>query len=517
MDTYPTLPDNKPVEQSITRWIKSLPLKPLLLLGRRLNTPTPASYKTIADELGCTSERARQLSVWTHNNLVEYANTEDGEPLKQYTKAVREYATPAAPAWELIHLREWLSYDFKHIILLLAELQHITFPNQPPEAPDGEWLISTPHTKTDPTKRILKQADPTTGILNPAEVKKQLTEWGLHESLHIAWLTRNNQAGIYYGKLGAAPYSLTAQAVLALTELDCPATTQEIADKIDERFAPPACPSHIAQRLSSSAMISRTGAKKWGLASWGLPVYEGCAASVKQLINEHGGSVPISEALQVLPDLYGMKPGTVRSTIRSPMFITENGTVRIREKGDRNIVLPQGNRRGVYFYRKSGHVVFRMSVTENTLRGSGIGCPSELSAELGIIPGEDRVFVGEHGTLRVNWITRSPQANIGSLRKIAVALDAEPGDWIVLRFDVNNGTVTSAKVSPDDIVSGPGWDNVATMIGWAPDTGVTVRNGLEQSLNGDGSSDNLDGLVDALRERKDYAVAHLIPTAEPVS
>ena len=512
MDTYLTLPDKKPVEQALTRWIKSLPSEPLLLLERRLNTPTPTLYKNLTDELGVSREKLRRLATWTLDNLSAYSNTEDGAPIKRYTKSVSEASTPAVAANELTQLPEWLSLEFRHIILNLADVKHITFPNQSPEAPDGEWLISNQHKKTDPTKRILQQADPTTGILNPAEVKKQLTEWGLHERFHIAWLSRNNRAGIYYGKLGAAPGSWAAKAVLALTELDRPATSQEIADKISEQFAPPADPYNIASMLPTSDLISRTGAKKWGLSSWGLPVYKGISESLKQLITERGGEVPISEAKQILSDLYGIKPNSVHSNSYSPMFISENGHVRIRSEHDRHYtVRPQRQLRGVYFYFKSGYVAFRMCVTENTLRGSGMGCPSELADGLGITPGEDRVFVGEHGTLRVNWITRSPQANIGSMRKIAVALDAEPGDWLVFRFDVNNGTVTSAKVSPDDIASGPGWDKVAAMIGWTPDTGVTVRAGLEQSLNRDGSFSDLVGLVDALQECGDYAVSHLIP------
>ena len=153
---------------------------------------------------------------------------------------------------------------------------------------DHDWLTLRSAQSDDPTSAILAQVDEV-GRIDREFATSQLTEWGLDVSLHERWLTRDGSVRLFNGQLIRWGASISDRLAFALADMGRPATVDEMVTHIGENRSR----NSINNALADDPRLVRVSRTHWALASWGLTEYSGIAESMRDLIEESGGSIDI--------------------------------------------------------------------------------------------------------------------------------------------------------------------------------------------------------------------------------
>jgi hypothetical protein len=90
-------------------------------------------------------------------------------------------------------------------------------------------------------------------------------------------------------------------------------------------------------------------------------------------------------------------------------------------------------------------------VNHDLLRGSGQPIAPPVAHAVGVTPGQRRTFTGAHGELTLYWnLASTTDANIGSLRLQAEAVDATEGDDLVLALRPADASFDVTRAPRDD-------------------------------------------------------------------
>jgi hypothetical protein len=263
----------------------------------------------------------------------------------------------------------------------------------------------------------------------------------------------------------------------------------------------------VRGRLFEDPRVMRVNRTEWGLRSWGFEEYTGITDEIAQRIEEGGGRARLDSIISEVVRQFGVKEGSVRIYAEAPMFVLEDGWIRLRRQDEP--FKPQGKLsacRGV-FRAADAVLSLLMDVDGEVLRGSGRPLPGPVAAALGVLPERPRAFRQGEIELSVTWPrTAALGASLGSTRALAAAVGAAEGDRLRLDFYMDVGQVRGERVPRDPgeiagaellrLLTGiePGHDplaQVAAAIGVAP--GEARR---------------------ALISRGDTAVADLLPAPE---
>ena len=127
----------------------------------------------------------------------------------------------------------------------------------------------------------------------------------------------------------------------------------------------------------------------------------------------------------------------------------EQGVLRLRGEGE-----PYAPRndptsvRGLYF-AGDDIAIWHVSTDHDILRGSGRSLPSEIAVLLGVLPGTRVTLHNPIRPIPVSWLeTSNTGPALGSIKALADAVAAEPGDTLRLRFDRRNRSISCEKVLP---------------------------------------------------------------------
>ncbi|MFE6690052.1 hypothetical protein ACFVFQ_26685 [Streptomyces sp. NPDC057743] len=86
----------------------------------------------------------------------------------------------------------------------------------------------------------------------------------------------------------------------------------------------------LKELLSLDERFTRASRRTWALADWGRDVYKSPGDLIGELVDAHGGQVPVAEVVRVLTDDYGYQENSAKNFISQPPFTSRNGFVRRR-------------------------------------------------------------------------------------------------------------------------------------------------------------------------------------------
>ena len=168
------------------------------------------------------------------------------------------------------------------------------------------------------------------GVLVESSLLPQLTEWGLDVSLHERWLTRDGAVRLFSGQLVKWGTSIPDRLAFALADIGKPATVDEMVLHVEENRAR----NSINNALAYDLRFARASRTEWGLASWGLPEYVGIAESIRNLIEEFGGTIDIDTLVHRMSQMFGVAENSTLAYCSAPMFVTEGKLLRLRNQHD---------------------------------------------------------------------------------------------------------------------------------------------------------------------------------------
>ena len=209
--------------------------------------------------------------------------------------------------------------DYREIVLRLAG---------PYELNNG-WLVLKSAVPSDPTKKIREMADEI-GYIDRQLATIELNKWGLDSSLHEEWLVRDGKIRKFNGRLVRWDGSIGDKLVIALADIGRPTTIEALLEYVHEDRAK----FSAFNALALDPRAVRISRKEWALVSWGLSEYSGIAMSIRQVLVHEGKPIPIENIVTRLQKDSGLKEGSVRAYCQAPMFVSEDGTIRLRRNDE---------------------------------------------------------------------------------------------------------------------------------------------------------------------------------------
>lgn len=261
------------------------------------------------------------------------------------------------------------------------------------------------------------------------------------------------------------------------------------------------------QRLFEDARFMRVSKSDWALRSWAVEEYTGIADEIAQRVNEQGGRASLSELMDEMAQLFKVSKLSVRAYAQAPMFVLEDGWVRLRRDDEpfSGFSDELSQVRGVF----KGHdrrINMLIPVDREVLRGSGRQCPPPIAITLGVEPGTSRTFVfANTHHLVVTWPITGLSPALGSTRPLAEAVHCTDGDLLRLTFSQSDSTVDASRVPPSG-------ERGSTLEALRLLTGLSDLEGDPATVLADAIGVPTSALRATLRDRGDVEIAALLPS-----
>ena len=433
-------------------WVNNLPEMEQHIFSTRVsgleNIPP---LQDLGAYFGVTRERVRQLEKRVRRKLSIMLKRESAKPIHWRAKTIRQEIGVAAPFASVERLLSALNgrIDFRRIVLELAG---------PYDLVNG-WLVLSSALGSEPTKKIREMADEI-GFIEPLLAAQALKNWGLDQSLHEEWLMRDGKVRLLDGRLVRWDGSIGDKLVIALADIGRPATIEALLEHIEEDRAR----TSAANALSIDPRAVRISRSEWALASWGLSKYSSIAMSIRNFLKSQEDPTSVEDVVTRLTKDLGLKESSIRAYCQAPMFILENGAIRLRRDDEPytydNVSLQ--NTRGV-FALGTHRVSILIEVDGELLRGSGRSLALAAGFLLDIVPNRSLTFNNQDGlSVTLTYPETSISGpSVGSLRSFAHASGARLGDLLTLTFDKSDKSVTTETT--DLAQYEPGWQLVSPL------------------------------------------------------
>ncbi|ANE83454.1 hypothetical protein A7U43_28500 (plasmid) [Mycobacterium adipatum] len=222
----------------------------------------------------------------------------------------------------------------------------------------------------------------------------------------------------------------------------------------------------VGTALSDHRQFQRITRTTWGLRDWGMPEYRGIVDEIGAAIDAAGGKIHLDDLkrdlVQRFPDISAR---SVHSYAHSLAFFTRDKVVRRRTPSDpMRRSGPLNSVRGAF---RNGPKQIRLAVAVNAevTRGSGQTTIPAFAAALGIGPGQERIFSGPLGSVKLYYrVATTNGVGLGSLRRLAHAREADIGDTLVLVFGLDNNSLDAVRIPAETSPS----DSLPALLGRKP-------------------------------------------------
>ena len=469
-----------------------------LVLSRRVLAATPDTLEQIGRDLGVTREAVRQTQRKAERQLAELLEDESLLPLHWRAAALREALGAAAPLTSGL-TRDALQRATRDVDHEAAEPLLLRLAG-PYRLRDGWWM------RVDsalPDGRDLLAVMGTARLITTDDASSWLAARGVRADFLDEWVARDPQLKLRGDLVLNWSGSAVDKCITMLQVLGRPATAEALVEAVGEGHSS----RSVRQRFFEDSRLMRVNRSDWVLREWGGEEYTGITDEIEQRIHEWGGRAQLSALVDELVEQFGVAAASVRAYAEAPMFVTEDGYVRLRASDDpleARQTLPRS--RGLY-RRSTGSWAYVMSVDSEVLRGSGRLCPEVLARAARIEPGSDITFDGPAGALRISWPRTSAFGpSLGSTRALAVGVSAEEGDELRIQFDLASHTYRTYRIPAESWQQGDP-RRVLELV-----TGLDLSD--DQLLEGvaAGIGTTAAAVIGVLRHRGDDRLADLLPS-----
>ena len=449
-------------------WVENLPKRDKSIFRYRIaKIAGKRTLHKLGKEFGSTRERIRQVENRIIKKFDEFMTGPETQPIRWRVESIRRMLGNVSPSSraEPLLLDEDGKTNYRSLLLDLAG---------PYDNKNG-WLNLRAAAAKDPTTLIYEKCDEF-GRIDPDLAGRELSSWGLDQSLHVEWLTRNKKVRIFKGQLVLWGASIGDRLAFSLSDLDHPATVDTLMQYVEELGTK----KSALNALKGDPRISRVSPGEWALASWGLPIYSGIAVSIRQLLEQVNRPMLVREVVARLHSVFGLADNSVRAYCKAPMFIHKNGSIRLRTDNE-PYEYPKNSLRtspGVFFLGPH-RVAIMLEVNQNLLRGSGRPLPNAAGAILGLKVGEQMTFRTKDNELVTIIFLRSSVTGpaLGSVRSIAKRISSKKGHRMTLVLDSSDMSASAITTDPSQIHAS--WKFVERLTGIKASRGM---NGLAQAL-----------------------------------
>jgi hypothetical protein len=479
-----------------------------ILLSRALALARRRTLADLATVRGVSSERVRQIESERLQTLRRAVDHPANDILKRT-------ATRLARQLGQVCTLESLSVDLPSIAsndaadLTNTELKRwrlLLWLAGPYRLRADGWVVSesVPSIVHDSVARV--EAHASSGPVTLAGAGAALGDLGITPQFQQQWLLSLPGFRVFDDRIALWSGTLLDKAETVLRLREQPMSADEIAAQIG---AEASSPRGLATRMAQDVRFSRCGMKLLALREWGYPEYSTVERAMVQEIEAQGGEVGVEWLAERLERQFGISRQSVRTYANGLTFVSlGSGQIRLRNESDPlPTVRPIQDARRCY--RLTSGWAIRLPVTADTLRGSGTPITPSFVAHVGVHCLADGTVPSSYGDILVAWT--SVQAFLGSLRRVALELGADIGDYLFVEFTANRHFEFMLVRSSE--LQGSGGTRLAREIGTTLDAwNGNVTAALAHALGRD-YNQNVEDLGAHLRARGESDLAQLLECA----
>ena len=449
----------------LSEWIMRLSERDRFIFHARIGQPGASRRRLqdLADELGLSRERIRQLEARIYGKLLDFVGSTAGRPIQQVIDTLRARLSVAAPSKHVEPVLMPLAAgnnDYGPLLLDLADYEE-----------SRGWLVRRPARDDDPTSAIIQDMADEVGRIDQAKAVEALSIWGLAREFHQGWLIRHERIRSINGHLVRWDGTISDKLAFALANLGRPATAEALLAHIDE--SRPIATAKVA--MSRDERFVRANPRDWALASWNLPKYRGMAASIGYLLQQENQPMRVDDVVERQYRDFGVEENSVRMFCGAAMFVVEDGWIRLRQQDEVVAIYGNCNVRDAtgVFNLGDGRVSVIYKVDSDLLRGSGQQLHMAVGALLKLTIDNRLRFSGPEGTaVSVTFPGSSINGPaMGSLRGLAEEVNAKLDDMLTVILDIRDQSVSATATDISKHSSG------RTLV--ARLTGISASSGIE--------------------------------------
>ncbi len=413
-----------------------------ILLRRTWSLERGQTLDELARDLQVTSrERVRQLESDALALIRQELDRPENVALVRAASRLRYALGAAAPLARLrgTHSEPALDPDAGDLRRLAALLLlHAAGPYER----WGEWLVHRPAKAVVSASLTELDALFETGFPLLDEALAALQRAGIRQDVARDWLGLLSRIRVLDNYVVPWNGTLADKAEIVLRVAGRPLALDEIVDAISEEFNI----RTLRNYLLSDSRFRRLGLRVFGLDDWGGEKYTKISDEIAQEIERRGGKAPLEELVETLTTQFHVSANSVRAYATGPQFErTADGMIRVRSGR------PRAPTQRVEFtkrcYRIQGRWSYRITITHDTLRGSGTAIPQGFAGYLQLAHGGEVELDAREMVLRFTWPSLLPA--VGSLRPALEALKADEGDYVFLAADPGEGVASLIHVTKD--------------------------------------------------------------------
>ena len=403
------------------------------ICARRLFAWEPVTLEDLGQEFGVTRERARQLQSGARAELNELIA--EGTPVGRVAALIRSEIRGIRPLPDLLaevpaleRLVECVGHPAWRVIDVLDETYEIA---------DG-WCAEP---SLDAAKRqtaiMLDELADEFGVVRLEDIDFRTSEEPGTAPWLASWLTHLGYQ-VRGGFVLVRTASVNDLAAALLSIEGGPLTIEALFEGVNRgSFV------SFRNRVNADPRFHKVDIENWALAAWGMDSYTNIRDEIGKLLQQAGGELLLANVVDLIVERFGVSPGSVTTYAAAAPYEVRNGVVRARALeivGGKNPAKVHG------YYRRGEDWLYRTTVTNDHMRGSGWAASSALATIVGMSRGESAELPTRLGTSqKFSW--KGPQAAYGSIKRFLETDDLGIGDEIFLVFR-GDGTFDIEKL-PD--------------------------------------------------------------------
>ena len=481
-------PDLAAVEgmRVISTWLSGLDPRRLDIVRQRLVAREAATLEEVGTTYGVTRERIRQLEsrlVAETRKLTAQATGDAA--LTSLIDELRDRAGSLAPLREVLEVEHERDLNLTSRVLLWM----------------ADYVCTDTLLLADgfalPTAHYLPLVDDGP-LLDRVTLHEELLRDGVRpEYLPVAEASLEGVKEVD-GALVLWPRSAVDRCLAILTVRGEPMSVEALIDGLGEQMSV----RSLRQRLYEDERFVRASKDRIGLRAWGAGEYTTIVSLMRAAVTD--GPRPLAHVAEELRRDFDVRPSSVNSYARAPLFVVEDGTLRLRGADEPFEVSEEPQRVSGLYRSSESELIWHCRIDEDLQRGSGRTVPKELATFFGLVPG-GTVELGHGGdTVVMTWLRESHLGpSLGSLRALATEAGGKSGDVLRLFFNRDYEDVTAELVG----ASGPGESDVQAL---ARLTGLPERQCRSRAAMGLAVDTAGADIVAVLRARGDVDVAELV-------
>ena len=430
----------------LARLMQTLPERHQLILRERtLSIERGRTLEALAQTLDCTRERVRQLETDALSRLADEIESPASAAVRRAGRNLRACIAAAAPLDVLDSTRAQAALDQSAAPDSRLEALILLYLAGPYEVYGG-WIVRKPAQQVVAATVTALEAVSEGGYPTVGEALSALMITGIREDDAREWLASMPSVRVLDDYVVPWRGTLADKAEIVLRVFGRPLDFDEIVAAVAGDFNA----RTLRNYLHGDPRFRRLGLRVFGLDEWGGEEYTKISDEIAQEIERRGGEASLDDLTETLTSQFGVTANSVKAYATGPQFErSHDGLICLRSNHAQVPTQPVEFTRRCF--RVQGQWSYRITVTHDTLRGSGSSIPKGFAGYLRLAHGQEVELEAPELQLRFTWPSLLPC--VGSLRPAVDALGAGEGDYLFLASDPEKGTASITKVTKREIDS----------------------------------------------------------------